>query len=95
MIGFIPGFPYLGELPEAIAAPRRETPRTAVPKGSVGIAQKQTGIYPVESPGGWQIIGRTPFSLFNPEASPPVPLQMGDQVKFFPINEEEFILWGA
>ena len=95
MIGFTPGYPYLGELPEAIATPRRDTPRTSVPKGSVAIAQKQTGIYPVESPGGWQIIGRTPFSLFNPEASPPVPLQMGDQVKFFPINEEEFILWGA
>ena len=93
MIGFTPGFPYLWELPEAVATPRRETPRTVVPKGSVGIARKQTGIYPVESPGGWQIIGRTPFSLFNPNASPPVPLEMGDHVKFFPINAEEFSRW--
>ena len=93
MIGFTPGYPYLGELPAAIATPRRETPRTAVPKGSVAIAQRQTGIYPVESPGGWQIIGRTPFSLFNPDASPPVPLKMGDQVKFVPINAEEYMRW--
>jgi inhibitor of KinA len=85
----------LGELPEAIATPRRDTPRTSVPKGSVAIAQRQTGIYPVESPGGWQIIGRTPFSLFDPEASPPVPLEMGDGVKFFPIKEKDFWHWEA
>ena len=93
MIGFTPGYPYLGELPEALATPRRDTPRTSVPKGSVAIALRQTGIYPVESPGGWQIIGRTPLSLFNTEASPPVPLEMGDHVKFFPIKEQEFSNW--
>ena len=95
MIGFTPGYPYLGELPEAIATPRKDTPRTSVPKGSVAIAQRQTGIYPVESPGGWQIIGRTPFSLFNPDASPPVPLETGDGVKFFPIQEKDFSHWEA
>ena len=66
MIGFTPGYPYMGELPAALAVPRRSTPRTRVPKGSVGIAQRQTGIYPVESPGGWQIIGWTPIELFDP-----------------------------
>lgn len=93
MIGFTPGFAYMGQLPEAIATPRRETPRTAVPRGSVGIAQSQTGVYPVESPGGWQIIGRTPLRLFDPEKWPPTPLEMGDLVKFFPIKEEEITRW--
>ena len=93
MIGFTPGHPYLGELPDALITPRKETPRTMVSRGSVGIAQKQTVIYPVESPGGWQIIGRTPLVLFDPEASPPVPLEMGDHVKFFPIKEQEFSHW--
>ena len=93
MIGFTPGFAYMGQLPEAIATPRRETPRTAVPRGSVGIAQSQTGVYPVESPGGWQIIGRTPLRLFDPEKWPPTPLEMGDLVKFFPIKEEEMARW--
>jgi len=93
MIGFTPGFAYMGQLPEAIATPRRETPRTAVPRGSVGIAQSQTGVYPVESPGGWQIIGRTPLRLFDPEKWPPTPLEMGDLVKFLPIKEEEITRW--
>ncbi len=93
MIGFTPGFAYMGQLPEAIATPRRETPRTAVPRGSVGIAQSQTGIYPVESPGGWQIIGRTPLRLFDPEKWPPTPLEMGDLVKFLSIKEEEMARW--
>jgi inhibitor of KinA len=93
MIGFMPGFPYMGELPESLATPRRETPRTAIPQGSVGIAQRQTGIYPVESPGGWQILGRTPLKLFNPLHSPPALLEMGDMVKFFSIGEEEFERW--
>ncbi|RPJ58957.1 MAG: 5-oxoprolinase subunit PxpB, partial [Acidobacteria bacterium] len=66
MMGFSPGFPYLGGMSERIAAPRLKTPRTAIPAGSVGIAQQQTGIYPVESPGGWQLIGRTPVRLFDP-----------------------------
>jgi KipI family sensor histidine kinase inhibitor len=82
MIGFTPGYPYMGELPEALAIPRRSTPRTRVPKGSVGIAQRQTGIYPVESPGGWQIIGWTPIELFDPNRRLPSLLEMGDQVKF-------------
>ncbi len=82
MIGFLPGFPYLGELPEELETPRRSTPRVKVPQGSVAIAQRQTGIYPVSSPGGWQILGRTPLRLFEPRRWPPTPLQMGDQVKF-------------
>jgi inhibitor of KinA len=95
MIGFTPGFAYMGELPDTIATPRKETPRTTVPRGSVGIAQNQTGIYPVESPGGWQIIGRTPLKLFDPAKWPPTPLEMGDLVKFFPIQEEEMAQWEA
>jgi KipI family sensor histidine kinase inhibitor len=93
MIGFMPGFPYMGELPENLATPRRETPRTAIPQGSVGIAQRQTGIYPVVSPGGWQILGRTPLKLFNPHHSPSALLEMGDMVTFVSIGEEEFKRW--
>ena len=93
MIGFTPGFAYMGELPDTIATPRKETPRTSVPRGSVGIAQSQTGVYPVESPGGWQIIGLTPLKLFDPAKWPPTPLEMGDRVKFFPIKEEEITRW--
>jgi inhibitor of KinA len=93
MIGFMPGFPYMGELSEDLATPRRETPRTIIPQGSVAIAQRQTGIYPVESPGGWQILGRTPLKLFNPHHAPPSLLAMGDLVRFFPIEEEEFKQW--
>jgi KipI family sensor histidine kinase inhibitor len=93
MIGFTPGYPYLGELPDEIVSPRRKTPRTHVPRGSVGIAQKQTGIYPVESPGGWQIIGRTPINLFDPQAWPPAFLAMGDLVTFDPISKEEYVAW--
>jgi inhibitor of KinA len=93
MIGFTPGFAYMGQLPEAISTPRRETPRTAVPRGSVGIAQNQTGVYPVKSPGGWQIIGRTTLRLFDPEKWPPTPLEMGDLVKFLSIKEEEMARW--
>jgi inhibitor of KinA len=93
MIGFMPGFPYMGELPEALITPRLKTPRLSVPAGSVAIAQRQTGIYPMESPGGWQIIGRTPVKLFNPEREPPALLQIGDHVQFFPISEKEFKEW--
>ena len=93
MIGFTPGYPYLGEVPDAIATPRRETPRTLVPKGSVGIAQKQTGIYPVDSPGGWQIIGWTPVELFDPLGKPPSRLVMGDQVQFHAITAQEASQW--
>lgn len=93
MIGFTPGYPYLGEVPDDIAIPRRETPRTLVPRGSVGIAQKQSGIYPVDSPGGWQIIGWTPVKLFDPQAEPPSLLAMGDQVQFHAITTQEAARW--
>jgi KipI family sensor histidine kinase inhibitor len=93
MIGFMPGYPYMGELPEELVTPRRETPRTLVPRGSVGLAQNQTGIYSTQSPGGWQIIGWTPLMLFDSTKWPPALLEMGDQVKFFAINEEEMPNW--
>jgi inhibitor of KinA len=86
MIGFSPGFPYLGGLSRRIAAPRLESPRLSVPAGSVGIAGRQTGIYPMETPGGWQIIGRTPLRLFRPEETPPSLLRAGDRVRFKPIS---------
>jgi inhibitor of KinA len=93
MIGFTPGFPYMGELPERLGTPRRQTPRTTIPEGSVAIAQRQTGIYPVESPGGWHILGRTPIKLFNPLQIPPTLLEMGDLVRFSPIEAGEFKQW--
>ncbi len=93
MIGFMPGFPYMGELPEELETPRKETPRTAIPEGSVGIAQRQTGIYPVVSPGGWQIIGWSPLNLFNPNQDPPALLKSGDMVRFSRIDEEDFRNW--
>ena len=89
-LGFLPGFAYLGGMDERIATPRLERPRLKVPAGSVGIAGKQTGIYPIESPGGWRLIGRTPLRLFNPSKEPPTLLQPGDRVKFVPIDENEF-----
>ena len=82
MLGFLPGFAYMGEVDERIAAPRLETPRTKVPKGSVGIAGKQTGIYPLESPGGWNIIGRTDLEMFDPTSDEPCLLKPGDEVRF-------------
>ena len=95
MIGFMPGFPYMGELPDALITPRLKTPRLSVPAGSVAIAQKQTGIYPVESPGGWHILGRTPVRLFNPGEEPPALLRMGNLVQFYPISEKEFHSWNS
>jgi KipI family sensor histidine kinase inhibitor len=92
MIGFTPGFPFLGGLPKILFTPRRETPRTRVPAGSVGIANDQTGIYPIESPGGWQLIGRTPVRLFDPDREDPFLLRAGDMLRFKPISEEEYIL---
>lgn len=85
MLGFLPGFTYMGEVDERIATPRRETPRTLVPKGSVGIAGKQTGIYSLASPGGWQIIGRTDVEMFTPNAESPSLLQPGDEVRFIAV----------
>jgi inhibitor of KinA len=93
MIGFTPGYPYLGEVPDAITTPRRKTPRILVPKGSVGIAKQQTGIYSVDSPGGWQIIGWTPVNLFDPQARPPSVLMMGDRVRFQAISAQEVSQW--
>jgi inhibitor of KinA len=90
MIGFLPGFPYMGEVNDAIAVPRKTEPRTNVPAGSVGIAGKQTGIYPIDSPGGWEIIGRTPLKIFDKEKSDPVLLQPGDEIQFYSITEDEF-----
>jgi KipI family sensor histidine kinase inhibitor len=85
-VGFSPGFAYLGSVPDQIAAPRMETPRTRVPAGSVGIAGRQTGIYPMESPGGWRIIGRTDLSLFDPNCDPPALLRPGDRARFVQID---------
>lgn len=82
MIGFLPGFAYMGEVDERIAVPRKATPRLEVPKGSVGIAGSQTGIYPTTSPGGWQIIGRTSVEMFTPDGVTPCHLQAGDTVRF-------------
>ncbi|WP_297556607.1 5-oxoprolinase subunit PxpB [Thermococcus sp.] len=93
-LGFLPGFAYLGGMDERIATPRLEKPRLKVPAGSVGIAGKQTGIYPLESPGGWRLIGRTPLRLFNPAKDPPTLFRPGDRVKFVPIDESEFMEWG-
>jgi inhibitor of KinA len=89
-VGFTPGFPYLAGLPQAIATPRRQSPRKAVAAGSVAIGGGQTGIYPHASPGGWNIIGRTPLRLFDPEAVPPSLLVMGDEVRFRQITRAEF-----
>ena len=82
MIGFLPGFAYMGEVDERIATPRLSTPRTSVPEGSIGIAGKQTGIYPLASPGGWNVIGRTEMRLFDPASKRPTLLQPGDEVRF-------------
>ncbi|MFN0021326.1 MAG: 5-oxoprolinase subunit PxpB [Pirellulaceae bacterium] len=90
MIGFAPGFPYLGGMSQQIAAPRRSSPRLKIPAGSVGIAGDQTGIYPLETPGGWQLIGRTPLALFRPDQDPPTLLQAGDIVRFLSISPDEF-----
>ena len=90
MLGFTPGFSYLGGMDESIATPRLATPREIIPAGSVGIAGKQTGIYPIDSPGGWQLIGRTPLIMYDPRRNPPTLLDAGIWVGFRPIDEEEF-----
>lgn len=93
MIGFAPGFPYLGGMSERIAAPRRSSPRMAIPAGTVGIAGEQTGVYPIETPGGWQLIGRTPLKLFRPDAKTPSLLAAGNLVRFKPISRDEYDRW--
>jgi inhibitor of KinA len=90
MIGFSPGFPFLLGLPKEIATPRKKSPRLKVEVGSVGIAGVQTGIYPSESPGGWQIIGRTPINLFRPHQKDPSFLKAGDKVRFTKITKKQF-----
>lgn len=90
MLGFVPGFAYMGTVHERIAAPRRSTPRVRVPAGSVGIAGSQTGIYPVETPGGWQLIGRTPIRPFDPHRPDPFLLRAGDAVEFYPIDRADY-----
>ncbi|MGF6231814.1 inhibitor of KinA [Inquilinus ginsengisoli] len=90
MIGFSPGFPFLGGLAERLATPRRASPRLKIPAGTVAIGGPQTGIYPVESPGGWNLIGRTPLALFLPAENPPCLLAAGDRIRFRPIVAAEF-----
>jgi inhibitor of KinA len=93
MLGFVPGFAYLGLVDERIAMARRSTPRVRVPTGSVGIAGVQTGIYPAETPGGWQLIGRTPLKPFDPSRAEPFLMKAGDAVQFYPIDRGEYDSW--
>ena len=90
MIGFTPGFPYLGGMSEQIATPRLEKPRTKIPAGSVGIAGSQTGFYPIESPGGWRLIGRTPVKAFMPGQAKPFLFEAGDYLQFQSVTREEY-----
>jgi inhibitor of KinA len=90
MLGFRPGFPFLGNLDPQLFSSRLPAPRAVVPAGSVGIGGQQTGIYPVKSPGGWRLLGRTPLKLFSPEAEPTFALNVGDHVRFVSIGEERF-----
>ena len=90
MIGFVPGFPYLGGMDPRIESPRKSLPRQKIPAGSVGIAGRQTGVYPLATPGGWQLIGRTPIKLFQARAQEPSLLKAGDRVRFVPITEQEY-----
>ena len=94
-IGFAPGFAYLGQVDERIAAPRLATPRQRVPRGAVAIADRQTAVYPAVSPGGWNLIGRCPVRMFDPEANPSMPVAVGDRVRFEPINRQRFIDLGG
>lgn len=93
MIGFAPGFPFITGMSEKIAAPRKDSPRLRIPERSVGIAGIQTGVYPIETPGGWQLIGRTPLRLFHPEQEIPSLLKAGDKVKFRRISEQQYYDW--
>ena len=89
-IGFVPGFPFLAGLPKELVTPRRDVPRKQIPPGSVGIGGAQTGIYPLRSPGGWNLIGRTPLRLFDPQKNPPALLRAGERVRFRKISRDEF-----
>jgi KipI family sensor histidine kinase inhibitor len=94
-IGFAPGFAYLGEVDERIAAPRLATPRQKVPRGAVAIADRQTAVYPAVSPGGWNLIGRCPVRMFDPQAQPTMPVAVGDRVRFEPVNRDRFLELGG
>jgi inhibitor of KinA len=93
MVGFMPGFAYLGGLPPEIATPRRSSPRTHVPAGAVGIGGQQTGVYPLESPGGWNLIGRTPIAMFDIHRDEPTLLASGDRVRFCSISRRDYDNW--
>ena len=90
VVGFLPGWPYMGDLPARLALPRREIPRVKVPMGAVCIAQRMTGIYPIESPGGWHLLGRTPVRMFDKRRSKPVLLTPGDSVRYEPVTRAEY-----
>lgn len=90
MLGFLPGFPYLGGMDPRLEAPRLDSPRTRIPPGAVGIGGKQTGIYPLASPGGWRLIGRTPAAIYDPDRAKPIAYEAGNYIRFRPISEEEF-----
>ena len=90
MIGFLTGFLYLGGLDNSLSLPRKKVPRKIIPKGSIGIAEKQTGIYNIESPGGWNIIGRTPLELFDKNSEPPIKIRQGDSITFYEVDINEF-----
>ncbi len=94
-IGFAPGFAYLGQVDERIAAPRLTTPRQSVPRGAVAIADRQTAVYPAPSPGGWNLIGRCPQRMFDPAASPTMPVNVGDRVQFEAIDRQAFLELGG
>lgn len=90
MLGFLPGFPYLGGMDPRLEAPRLDSPRTRIPPGAVGIGGKQTGIYPLASPGGWRLIGRTPAAIYDPTRDKPIVYEAGDYIRFCPISTEQF-----
>ena len=92
MLGFLPGFVYLGGLDERIHAKRLDSPRTAIPKGSVGIGGSQTGVYPIASPGGWRLIGSTPLEFYNPLREEPILCKAGERLRFVPIDQKEYEL---
>jgi len=94
-LGFLPGFAFMGVVEEPLVLPRLSTPRAKVPPGSVAIAEKQTAVYPAETPGGWRLLGRSPLCLFDSECDPPIPYQVGDRIRFVPIDKTEYLAMGG